>query len=65
MTNCPACLTQHDADACPACATEHEKACRRNPVYTYGRRIPARNLDQQEGNAEEYFGGTSQMEWRA
>lgn len=56
MRQCRYCGAIYDNLDCPDCAKEHERAGRRPPSFFTGRKVSARNLDQQEGNAEEYFG---------
>lgn len=53
-----------DGEPCPDCDKKHRDGQQRGAMGR-GRRVPALTLDQQEGNAEEYFGGVNfPIMWR-
>jgi hypothetical protein len=57
QTQCRVCqhvYCDEDTDHCPKCAREHEEASRKLYRGSTGRRVPARNLDMQEGNWDEW-----------
>ncbi len=57
QTQCRICLhvyCEEDSDHCPKCVRAHVEASNRRGGGSTGRRIPALNLDMQEGNWSEW-----------